>query len=162
MISIGGGGRTLGSRVAAGWVFNCRPARRPARLIACRRGWVIPEESHGLESCQHGLGRTGTASLKQALESLLGGPCYHMFEVFQRPQDTHVWHAAVRGEQVDWAALLGSYSAAVDWPACTFWRELSASNPEALILLSTRDLPEKWWQHGADDRGDAEEAGAPG
>jgi hypothetical protein len=92
-----------------------------------------------------GLGRTGTASLKQALESLLEGPCYHMFEVFQRPQDTPVWLAAVRGQPIDWDALLGNYSASVDWPACAFWRELSASNPDALILLSTRDSAEKWW-----------------
>ena len=92
-----------------------------------------------------GLGRTGTASLKQALEFLLEGPCYHMFEVFQRPQDTPVWHAAVRGEPIDWDALLANYSASVDWPACAFWRELSASNPDALILLSTRDSAEKWW-----------------
>jgi hypothetical protein len=33
----------------------------------------------------------------------------------------------------------------VDWPACAFWRELSAANPEAIVLLSTRDSPEQWW-----------------
>lgn len=92
-----------------------------------------------------GLGRTGTASLKQALEFLLEGRCYHMSEAFQRPQDIPVWHAAVRGEPIDWSALLGDYSATVDWPACAFWRELSASNPDAPILLSTRDSAEKWW-----------------
>jgi len=91
-----------------------------------------------------GLGRTGTASLKQALERLLQGPCYHMFEVLQR-QDTPLWHSAVRGEPVDWDSLLGSYAASVDWPACAFWRELSASNPDALILLSTRNSADEWW-----------------
>ena len=34
-----------------------------------------------------GLGRTGTSSLKLALEQLLGGRCYHMTEVFGRPED---------------------------------------------------------------------------
>lgn len=92
-----------------------------------------------------GLGRTGTASLKQAFERLLGGRCYHMSEVFERPQDTTAWHAAVRGEPIHWDALLGGYSATVDWPACSFWRELSGSNPEALIVLSRRDSAEKWW-----------------
>jgi hypothetical protein len=29
-----------------------------------------------------GVGRTGTHSLKIALEQLLGGPCHHMVEVF--------------------------------------------------------------------------------
>jgi hypothetical protein len=90
-----------------------------------------------------GLGRTGTASLKGALELLLGDRCYHMLEVSER--DDPVWHAAVRGEPVDLDALLGGYSACVDWPACAFWRELSEANPGALILLSTRDSPQKWW-----------------
>ncbi len=92
-----------------------------------------------------GLGRTGTTSLKQALELLLDGPCYHMLDVFGREQDTPVWHAAVRGEPVDWGELLHEYRATVDWPACAFWRELSVANPEALVLLSTRDSAEQWW-----------------
>jgi Sulfotransferase domain len=92
-----------------------------------------------------GLGRTGTASLKQALELLLGGRCYHMYEVGERPTDVPVWRTAIRGEPVDWQALLRDYSATVDWPAAAFWRELSAANPDALVLLSTRDSPEQWW-----------------
>ena len=91
-----------------------------------------------------GLGRTGTASLKLALEKLLGGPCYHMLEVLDR-RDTPVWHSAVRGQAVDWDALLGDFDASVDWPASAFWRELSAATPEAVVLLSTRDSPEQWW-----------------
>jgi hypothetical protein len=35
--------------------------------------------------------------------------------------------------------------AAVDWPVCAFWQELADANPEALILLSTRDSAERWW-----------------
>ena len=97
----------------------------------------------GLRVVGAGLGRTGTASLKGALELLLGDRCYHMLEVSER--DDPVWHAAVRGEPVDLDALLGGYSACVDWPACAFWRELSEANPGALILLSTRDSPQEWW-----------------
>jgi hypothetical protein len=92
-----------------------------------------------------GLGRTGTASLKFALEQLLGGPCYHMLEVMENPDHDVVWLRAVRSEPVDLASLLSGYDAAVDWPACAFWRELAATNPDALILLSTRDSPERWW-----------------
>jgi hypothetical protein len=90
-----------------------------------------------------GLGRTGTASLKVALEQLLGGRCYHMLEVFER-DDAPAWDAAIDGD-VDWDSLLGDYSASVDWPASAFWRELLAENPEALILLSERDSPQAWW-----------------
>jgi len=92
-----------------------------------------------------GLGRTGTASLKTALEQLLGAPCYHMIEVFKRPSDTTVWRDAGHGTMPDWSAFLSGYAAAVDWPASAFWEELAAANPEAIILLSTRD-PEKWWE----------------
>ncbi|HLK16401.1 MAG TPA: sulfotransferase [Fimbriimonadaceae bacterium] len=92
-----------------------------------------------------GLGRTGTHSLKLALQTLLGAPCYHMVEVFEHPDHVPVWHAAAKGEKVDWEALMSGYAAAVDWPASAFWPELSAANPDALVLLSVRD-PEKWWQ----------------
>ena len=93
-----------------------------------------------------GLGRTGTNSLKVALEQLLGGPCYHMFELARRDGDTPAWSAAVRGEAVDWDALLGGYVATVDWPACAFWSELWETNPDAIVLLSTRDSAQTWWE----------------
>jgi len=44
-----------------------------------------------------GLGRTGTVSLKLALEKILGAPCYHMMEVFTRPEHVPMWHAAALG-----------------------------------------------------------------
>jgi Sulfotransferase domain len=91
-----------------------------------------------------GVGRTGTHSLKVGLEKLLGGPCYHMIEVFPRPDHPAKWLAAMNGEDVDYDDLLDGFVAAVDWPACTMWRELADANPDAIILLSTRD-PESWW-----------------
>ena len=93
-----------------------------------------------------GLGRTGTNSLKLALEILLGGPCYHMYEAAKRDADTAVWESAVRGERVDWSAFLGDFVASVDWPACAFWQELQVANPDAFVLLSTRESAEKWWE----------------
>jgi len=92
-----------------------------------------------------GLGRTGTMSLKIALERLLGAPCYHMIEVFAHPEHVPVWHAAVRGESVDWDELFDGYAAVVDWPAATFWREISSAYPDSRILLSTRDSGD-WWR----------------
>jgi len=92
-----------------------------------------------------GLGRTGTSSLKDALELLLGGRCYHMTELFGRERDTAVWLAAARDEPVDWHALLAEYAATLDWPACSYWAELRAANPDALVLLSTRESAEAWW-----------------
>jgi hypothetical protein len=93
-----------------------------------------------------GLGRTGTNSLKLALEQLLDGRCYHMFELAARDGDIPAWEAAVRGEAVDWDSLLRGYVATVDWPAAAFWREIWDANPDAIVLLSRRDSPQSWWE----------------
>ena len=93
-----------------------------------------------------GLGRTGTKSLKIPLEQLLGGPCYHMFELASRDGDTAAWQAAVRGEAIDWDALLHDYAATVDWPAAAFWREIWAASPDAIVLLSSRSSAQTWWE----------------
>lgn len=91
-----------------------------------------------------GFGRTGTMSLKLALEQLGFDKCYHMIEVFGQPEHIPIWSAAHRGEAIDWHALYRGYRAAVDWPACNLWREQLAAFPEAKVILSTRD-PERWY-----------------
>ena len=93
-----------------------------------------------------GLGRTGTLSLKLALEQLLGGRCYHMVETFERPDDATTWLRAQQEAPVDWATFLGDYVATVDWPACDFWRPLAAANPDAVVLLSVRESADAWWE----------------
>jgi len=92
-----------------------------------------------------GMGRTGTMSLKLALERLLNAPCYHMVEVFRHPEHIPVWHAAALGHMPDWHQFFAGYVAAVDWPPAAFWPEISAAFPEALVVLSVRDA-ESWWQ----------------
>ena len=92
-----------------------------------------------------GVGRTGTHSLKIALEKLLGGPCHHMMEIMADPAQIPAWTAAIDGDPVDWSVVLKDYRALVDWPGAAFWPELSAANPEALVLLSVRD-PESWYR----------------
>lgn len=92
-----------------------------------------------------GFGRTGTLSLKSALETLGFGPCYHMTEVWAQPGHGAVWLEAVRGGAVDWEALFADYRSVVDWPACAFWKELSERWPEAIVLLSRRD-PDRWYE----------------
>ncbi|HYN89897.1 MAG TPA: sulfotransferase [Ardenticatenaceae bacterium] len=92
-----------------------------------------------------GLGRTGTLSLKVALERLGFDPCYHMIEVFKHPAHVRVWKAAAEGQAVDWPALFGDYQATVDFPGCSFYKELMAAYPEAKVLLSVRD-PERWYE----------------
>jgi hypothetical protein len=96
-----------------------------------------------------GLPRTGTRSLKAALELLLGGRCYHMQEVFENLDHVRTWRRALAGEPTDWSAFLGGYVAAVDWPSSAFWPQLVAAYPDAVVILSTRAEPGTWW-HSAD------------
>jgi hypothetical protein len=91
-----------------------------------------------------GVGRTGTHSLKIALEQLLGGKCHHMMEVIGRPEEAPIWTEAINGKQIDWDALMQPYVAQVDWPGASFWPELSEANPDALVILSVRD-PVDWY-----------------
>jgi len=92
-----------------------------------------------------GVGRTGTASLKLALEQLLGGRCHHMLEILNDPSQVPGWTEALEGRDVDWQELLSDYVTLVDWPGASFWREISAANPDALVLLSTRDA-DAWYR----------------
>jgi hypothetical protein len=108
------------------------------------------EECVTLRVVGAGLGRTGTHSLKIALEQLLGGPCYHMVEVIGHPEYARHWLRAMDGERVDWQVVMDGYVAAVDWPAAAYWRELADANPDAIVLLSTRASAEAWWKSAND------------
>jgi hypothetical protein len=92
-----------------------------------------------------GFGRTGTASTKAALERLGLFPCYHMFEVGNHPDHSAIWDRAALGERVDFGVLLGDWAATVDWPGCTFYRELMETFPTAKVLLNVRD-PSRWYE----------------
>jgi Sulfotransferase domain len=92
-----------------------------------------------------GVGRTGTYSLKLALNQLGCGPCHHMEEVLHdMAAQVPLWTAAVNGHP-DWEAIYKGYESAVDWPTAGFFRELSAAYPSAKFVLTTRS-PESWAQ----------------
>jgi hypothetical protein len=90
-----------------------------------------------------GLGRTGTLSLKLALEQLGIGPCYHMAELLMEPSRGAAWVHAADGHP-DWDSIFDGFAATVDYPGCTFWRELSQFYPSAKVLLSVRN-PQDWF-----------------
>ena len=92
-----------------------------------------------------GFGRTGTLSIKLALEQLGFGKCYHMVELLENPQQVHFWEDANQGKPVDWEALFQGYQATVDYPGYRHYKQLMQYYPEAKVLLSVRD-PEKWYE----------------
>lgn len=92
-----------------------------------------------------GFGRTGTLSLKSALEILGYGPCYHMENVFARPWHARAWRLAYQGRFSSWERLLNGYGSIVDWPGCSFYIELIERWPEAKVILTVRD-PQPWYE----------------
>jgi hypothetical protein len=91
-----------------------------------------------------GFGRTGTTSLKAALERLDLGPCHTMLELFSRPEQIPVWLRASRQEPVDWTQVYADYGSTVDWPGARFWCEIAAAFPAAKVVLTVRD-PQAWY-----------------
>ncbi|MFO1123515.1 MAG: sulfotransferase [Hyphomicrobiales bacterium] len=90
-----------------------------------------------------GVGRTGTYSLKLALNQLGLGPCHHMEEVLHHmPEQVPLWTAALNGKP-DWAEIYKGYASAVDWPTAGFFRALGKAYPEAKVVLTVRS-PESW------------------
>jgi hypothetical protein len=90
-----------------------------------------------------GLGRTGTMSLKAALEHL-GFPTYHMVELFQDPSRIDYWDQAAETGETDWSAVFDGYTAMVDYPASLYWRTLAKLYPTAKVILTVRDA-DKWY-----------------
>lgn len=102
-------------------------------------------QNEGFAVIGAGFGRTGTLSLKSALEQLGFDPCYHMIELFQHPEHLPYWEKLARGETIDWRELFANYRASLDWPACTFYKEQMQAFPNAKVILTVRD-PERWYE----------------
>jgi len=108
-----------------------------------------PDAAEGLVVIGAGFGRTGTSSLRDALEILGFGPCYHMREVFKDPTGVQKWDTIAtkaKGSRTkdDWDDIFHGYRSSVDLPSATFWDELAGIYPNAKIILTVRD-PEKWY-----------------
>ena len=92
-----------------------------------------------------GFGRTGTDSMREALNILGFGPCHHMLEVNAREEQKQLWRAFVKGEPTGWDRLFAGYASCVDWPSAHYWKELSGFYPDAKIVLTYRSA-DSWWE----------------
>ena len=91
-----------------------------------------------------GFGRSGTMSIKEALDQLGAGPCYHMKIALPRYHHLRFFMRAWKGEKVNWKRFFRKYNSVVDWPTCSLYKQLMNEYPDAKILLNVRD-PEKWY-----------------
>jgi hypothetical protein len=91
-----------------------------------------------------GFGRTGTSSLKRALEQLGFGPCHHMEEVIKHPRELSTWARAAQGETIDWKTFMRPWGSSCDFPSSLYYRELMEVFPDAKVVLTVRD-PAAWY-----------------
>jgi hypothetical protein len=91
-----------------------------------------------------GFGRTGTSSMRAALEQLGLGPCHHMDALFEHPEQIPLWLEVAEGGTRNWDTVLAGYPSAVDFPAQHWYKELMAAYPNAKVILTIRD-PERWY-----------------
>ncbi|MCG6901075.1 MAG: sulfotransferase family protein [Rhodobacter sp.] len=91
-----------------------------------------------------GFGRTGTDSMREALNILGVGPCHHMRELVANPDHKQVWRDFNVSGDADWDKLLGGYGSCVDWPSAHYWPRLMSDFPNARMLLTWRSA-ESWW-----------------
>ena len=101
--------------------------------------------SMGLQIIGAGLPRTGTMSLKYAIEDLLGGTCYHMHELYQKPAHVRLWNRVLEGETELLTDIFDDCCAAIDWPTSAVWKDVAELFPDAKVLLSRRANSEEWW-----------------
>ncbi|CAH8494297.1 unnamed protein product [Dicrocoelium dendriticum] len=97
--------------------------------------------------------RTGTWSLKCALETLYEKPCYHMAEIFFKRRKAHIksWldilkrtdSSEVEVTKATFDSLYDGFGAAVDYPTCLFYKHLMEFYPKAKVILTVRE-PDEW------------------
>ncbi len=92
-----------------------------------------------------GFGRTGTDSMREALEILGFGPCHHMRELIRNPEHERLWQSVAAGATPDWELLLGGYVSCMDWPSAYYWPQLVDAFPQARVILTWRTA-ESWWK----------------
>ncbi|MEL6856788.1 MAG: sulfotransferase family protein [Pseudomonadota bacterium] len=97
-----------------------------------------------------GFGRTGTLSMKAALEQLGYVKCHHMVEVLMAKDSEQLdyWDAVGQGERPGWDAIFEGYQASVDFPSSVYWKELAEAYPEAKVVLTVRSF-ESWYKSAA-------------
>jgi len=92
-----------------------------------------------------GLGRTGTMSLKFALEELGLGPCFHMTGLMEKPERLRYLKQYRKTGKTDWSAFFEGFGSAVDYPVCLYYQDLMKLYPDAKVILTVRDA-DSWYE----------------
>ncbi|GAA56020.1 hypothetical protein CLF_109662 [Clonorchis sinensis] len=111
--------------------------------------------AEGLLVIGAGFARTGTMSLKTALQILYGKPCYHMVEIIRaHPEHIPIWTKIFNSimenpnEKIPpelFKRIFHGYRTCTDQPGSSAYRQLMETYPEAKVVLTVRS-PQSWLQ----------------
>jgi hypothetical protein len=101
-------------------------------------------EKANLKLIGAGFGRTGTDSMRTALEMLGFGPCHHMRALVDDPARKADWQRCIEAGEMDWDVLLGGFRSSIDWPSARYWPELAEQFAQAKVLLTWRTA-QSWY-----------------
>jgi len=95
-----------------------------------------------------GLSRTGTVSMKKAL-NMLGYNIMHTDDLVAHPELLNVYERAVYSDEAldefVKKVLNAGYDGVLDWPFAMVARRLAARHRKAKVLLTMRDSPQAWY-----------------
>ncbi|OCT49273.1 NAD dependent epimerase/dehydratase [Cladophialophora carrionii] len=119
-----------------------------------------PDSNAELEVICLGFSRTGTTSIRAALDMLGFGPVHHGVELFRRPDHNENMIAFLKylnqhlqesrrpsPETIErLRKLMRGYRSTLDGPLCDLTPELVAAYPGAKFILTVRDSEAVWWR----------------
>jgi len=92
-----------------------------------------------------GYGRTGTLSLKVALEQLGFDKSHHMMEVGKSLAQINHWSRIAAGGEPRWDEVFADFQSTTDFPACAYYESLAEHYPDAKVVLTVRDT-DSWYR----------------
>jgi Sulfotransferase domain len=92
-----------------------------------------------------GFPRTGTTTLKQALELLGFQKTYHFKDLIAQPEKLKYWQDLEKFGDTNFDLLFDEYQATVDFPGYPYYKILFEKYPNAKVILTKRDVDD-WYE----------------
>jgi hypothetical protein len=92
-----------------------------------------------------GFPRTGTTTLKWALETLGYADCYHMKVLLKNPWELKHWEILEKTNDTDWGKLFLNYQSSVDFPGYPYYKIIMEKYPNAKVILTVMPF-ENWYE----------------
>ncbi len=92
-----------------------------------------------------GFPRTGTTTLKKALETLGYKDTYHFKDLIANPKKLKHWKELEEKGLTNFEQLFDGFQATVDFPGYPYYKILMEKYPDAKVILTKREV-DKWYE----------------